>query len=102
MAVKGARYEPDISKAYAEEAYGGDRSGHAASYCSLNLYRGAYTCTPEHLWPFWNLYNAGRLGSAFLRGLFSPWQSAIYTYTALQQAPAGPGIRKEKEYSEIE
>lgn len=32
MAVKGARYEPDISKAYAEEAYGGDRSGHAASY----------------------------------------------------------------------
>ena len=45
---------------------------------------------------------AGRLGSAFLRGLFSSWQSAIYTYTALQQAPAGPGIRKEKEYSEIE
>ena len=52
--------------------------------------------------PFWNLYNAGRLGSAFLRGLFSPWQSAIYTYTALQQAPAGPDIRKEKEYGEIE
>ena len=23
---------PDMSKAYAEEAYGGDRSGHAASY----------------------------------------------------------------------
>lgn len=32
MAGEGARYEPDISKAYAEEAYGGDRSGHAASY----------------------------------------------------------------------